>query len=95
MYILAIETSCDETSAAVFHNNKLLSNSVYSHLVHKNYGGVFPEEASREHEINIIDTVLNALNIVSSKNLTGSASSFFCQYNKLLYTGFAHAPKEP
>ena len=61
MYILAIETSCDETSAAVLHNNDLLSNSVYSHLIHKQFGGVFPEEASREHEINIIDTVNNAL----------------------------------
>ncbi|OUW62689.1 MAG: tRNA (adenosine(37)-N6)-threonylcarbamoyltransferase complex transferase subunit TsaD [bacterium TMED198] len=61
MYILAIETSCDETSAAILYNNKLLSNSVYSHLIHKKYGGVFPEKASREHEVNIIDTVNNAL----------------------------------
>ncbi|MCF7877242.1 MAG: tRNA (adenosine(37)-N6)-threonylcarbamoyltransferase complex transferase subunit TsaD [Candidatus Omnitrophica bacterium] len=59
MYILGIETSCDETSIAVLENLKVLSNITISSLQsHKKYGGIVPEIASRAHFGNI-DTVLN------------------------------------
>lgn len=57
IYILGIESSCDDTSAAVFCNNFLLSNVVASQNVHKEYGGVVPELASRAHQKNIIPVV--------------------------------------
>ena len=59
MIILGIETSCDETSASIINNNKLISNVVYTHIIHKQYGGVVPELASQEHLneiINVIET---------------------------------------
>ena len=48
--ILAIESSCDDTSAAVLQNDRILSNIVASQKVHEQYGGVVPELASRAHE---------------------------------------------
>ena len=48
--ILGIETSCDDTSIAISKNKKILSNIVANQLVHKKYGGVVPEIASREHQ---------------------------------------------
>ena len=54
MNILGIETSCDETSAAIIKDGLLLSNVVYSQKIHVKYGGVVPEYASREHEKNLI-----------------------------------------
>ena len=57
VYILAIESSCDDTSAAVFVNNCLLSNITASQAVHEAYGGVVPELASRAHQQNIIPVV--------------------------------------
>lgn len=61
MFILGIESSCDDTSAAVSMNTSILSNVVSSQLVHKKYGGVVPELASRAHEKNIIPVVEQAL----------------------------------
>ncbi len=61
VYILAIESSCDDTSAAVCCNTKLLSNIVASQKVHEQYGGVVPELASRAHQQNIIPVVDQAL----------------------------------
>ncbi len=62
MNILAIETSCDETAAAVLDENKLLSDVVYSQLaIHQSYGGVVPELASRAHLQTIIPTIDEAL----------------------------------
>ena len=55
--ILAIESSCDDTSAAVLHDNRLLSNVIASQKVHEQYGGVVPELASRAHQQNIIPVV--------------------------------------
>lgn len=56
--ILAIETSCDETAAAVVHNRQVLSSIVASQInLHRHYGGVVPELASREHLLTIGDTV--------------------------------------
>ena len=49
-YILGIESSCDETSAAILKNNIVLSNIIANQKVHKEYGGVVPELASREHQ---------------------------------------------
>lgn len=61
MYILGIESSCDDTSAAVLYNNKLISNVIATQLVHAQYGGVVPELASRAHQQNIIPVVDIAL----------------------------------
>lgn len=63
--ILAIESSCDETSAAVIQNSKILSNIVATQAIHEQYGGVVPELASRAHQQNIIPVVEQAL--VSAK----------------------------
>ena len=59
--ILGIESSCDDTSAAVIRNNVLLSNVIASQAVHIKYGGVIPELASRAHQQNIIPVVDTAL----------------------------------
>ena len=59
--ILGIESSCDDTSAAVIRDGVLLSNVIASQDVHKAYGGVVPELASRAHELNIVPVVSEAL----------------------------------
>ncbi|MBX2966000.1 MAG: tRNA (adenosine(37)-N6)-threonylcarbamoyltransferase complex transferase subunit TsaD [Cyclobacteriaceae bacterium] len=59
--ILAIESSCDETSAAVIRNGKVLNNIIASQAVHQKYGGVVPELASRAHQRNIVMVVEEAL----------------------------------
>ena len=59
--ILGIESSCDDTSAAVISDRVLLSNVIASQDVHKAYGGVVPELASRAHEQNIVPVVSEAL----------------------------------
>ena len=61
VYILGIESSCDDTSAAVICNGELLSNVVASQKVHEEYGGVVPELASRAHQQNIVPVVDTAL----------------------------------
>jgi N6-L-threonylcarbamoyladenine synthase len=61
VYILAIESSCDDTAAAVLCNDKVLSNVVANQLVHQQYGGVVPELASRAHQQNIVPVVAAAL----------------------------------
>ena len=60
-YILGIESSCDDTSAAVIKDGFLMSNVIASQQVHKDYGGVVPELASRAHEQNIVPVVSQAL----------------------------------
>ena len=60
--ILSIETSCDDTSAAVVENNKVLSNIVSSQKIHELYDGVVPEVAAREHDKLIVPVVKKALN---------------------------------
>jgi N6-L-threonylcarbamoyladenine synthase len=59
--ILAIESSCDETSASVISNGKVLNNIIASQAVHQKYGGVVPELASRAHQQNIVMVVQQAL----------------------------------
>ena len=60
-YILAIESSCDDTGAAVLLNNKVISNVVAKQDIHEQYGGVIPELASRAHQQNIVPTIDVAL----------------------------------
>ena len=55
--ILGIESSCDDTSAAIYREGKVLSNCTASQTAHKAYGGVVPEVASRAHQVNIIPVV--------------------------------------
>lgn len=70
-YILGIESSCDDTSAAVLKNDKILANVIANQDVHKNFGGVVPELASRAHQQNIIPVIHRALDIakISKKQL--------------------------
>ncbi|NTU94729.1 MAG: tRNA (adenosine(37)-N6)-threonylcarbamoyltransferase complex transferase subunit TsaD, partial [Bacteroidales bacterium] len=59
--ILGIESSCDDTSAAVIRDEVMLSNVMSSQDVHEKYGGVIPELASRAHQQNILPVVDQAL----------------------------------
>lgn len=61
IYILAIESSCDDTSCAILQNNKVLSNVTAGQKIHEQYGGVVPELASRDHQKNIVPVVHAAL----------------------------------
>jgi N6-L-threonylcarbamoyladenine synthase len=61
IYILGIESSCDDTAAAVICNGRILSNVVASQKIHEEYGGVVPELASRAHQQNIVPVVHQAL----------------------------------
>lgn len=61
--LLAIESSCDDTSAAVLQGNKILSNFIANQAIHEEYGGVVPELASREHQKNIVPVVKKALDM--------------------------------
>ena len=61
IYILGIESSCDDTSAAILCYAKILSNVVASQKIHAEYGGVVPELASRAHQLNIVPVVHQAL----------------------------------
>ena len=67
MIILGLETSCDETSAAVVRDGKLLSNATAVQLIHSDHGGVVPELASRAHQRIIIPVVEDALRKASIK----------------------------
>lgn len=62
IYILGIESSCDDTSAAVLCNDTILSNVVADQKIHTEYGGVVPELASRAHQQNIVPVVHQAIN---------------------------------
>jgi len=59
--ILGIESSCDDTSASICIDGKILSNIIANQLVHQNYGGVVPELASRVHQQNIVPAVQEAI----------------------------------
>ncbi|HWW38732.1 tRNA (adenosine(37)-N6)-threonylcarbamoyltransferase complex transferase subunit TsaD [Pedobacter sp.] len=59
--ILAIESSCDETSVAICNNGKITANVIANQTIHENYGGVIPELASRVHQQNIVPVVQQAL----------------------------------
>ena len=74
-YILGIESSCDETAAAVLKDNVVLSNCIANQKIHQSYGGVVPELASRAHQSNIIPVVQQALSIanIDKKELSAIA----------------------
>ncbi len=74
--ILAIESSCDETSASVIHNGKVLNNIIATQSVHENYGGVVPELASRAHQQNIIPVIDRALNDANITKTSLNAVAF-------------------
>ena len=61
IYILGIESSCDDTSASILCNNQMLSNVIANQAVHTEFGGVVPELASRAHQQNIIPVIAAAL----------------------------------
>ncbi len=75
IYILGIESSCDDTSAAILCNGKVLSNVVASQKIHEQYGGVVPELASRAHQQNIVPVIDQALKQagIDKKQLDGIA----------------------
>lgn len=76
IYILGIESSCDDTSAAVLKNGVLLSNITASQAVHEAYGGVVPELASRAHQQNIVPVVDQAIKRACIKKEQLSAIAF-------------------
>ncbi|MCR5679691.1 MAG: tRNA (adenosine(37)-N6)-threonylcarbamoyltransferase complex transferase subunit TsaD [Prevotella sp.] len=76
IYILGIESSCDDTSAAVLKNGVLLSNVTASQSVHEAYGGVVPELASRAHQQNVVPVVSEAIKRAGIKKEQLSAVAF-------------------
>lgn len=76
MTILAIESSCDETSAAVLTDGQIRSNVVATQLIHEQYGGVVPELASRAHQQHILPVVERALSDAKTAKLDLSAIAF-------------------
>jgi N6-L-threonylcarbamoyladenine synthase len=75
-YILGIESSCDDTSAAVLMNNVVLSNIIANQQVHKDFGGVVPELASRAHQQNIIPVIDKALKLANIRKTDLHAIAF-------------------
>jgi len=76
VFILAIESSCDDTAAAVLHNDKVLSNVVANQLIHNQYGGVVPELASRAHQQNIVPVIDAAIRKANIQKEQLSAIAF-------------------
>ncbi|PKP25984.1 MAG: tRNA (adenosine(37)-N6)-threonylcarbamoyltransferase complex transferase subunit TsaD [Bacteroidetes bacterium HGW-Bacteroidetes-2] len=76
IYILGIESSCDDTAAAVLHNGKILSNVVATQKIHEEYGGVVPELASRAHQQNIVPVVHQALRLANIDKKDVNAIAF-------------------
>ena len=78
MIILGIETSCDETSAAVVDDKAVLSNQIATQAVHENYGGVVPEFASRAHMRQLLPIIKMAMEQakVTTKDLDGIAVTY-------------------
>lgn len=91
MISLAIETSCDETSAAILNDDKVLSNIISSQLFHSKYGGVVPEVASREHLKKIIEVTeeslrktnvkLNDIDLISATSEPGLIGALLVGFN--------------
>src|SRR5436190_1116009 len=85
--ILAIESSCDETSAAICRDGKILSNIIAGQKVHEQYGGVVPELASRAHIQNIVPVVEEAFR-VANQNL----QSAICNLQSIDAIAFTQSP---
>jgi len=75
-YILGIESSCDDTAAAVLENNKILANVIANQDVHRKFGGVVPELASRAHQQNIIPVIDDAIKTAGISKEQLSAVAF-------------------
>ena len=94
MYILGIETSCDETSAAILDNEKILSNIIFSQIkTHRVYGGVVPEIAAREHLARLPLVVEEALDKagIKMKDLGGVAVTYGPGLAGALIVGLSYA----
>ncbi|WP_108803153.1 tRNA (adenosine(37)-N6)-threonylcarbamoyltransferase complex transferase subunit TsaD [Aquimarina sp. Aq107] len=76
VYILGIESSCDDTSASILCNGRVLSNVVASQKIHEQYGGVVPELASRAHQQNIVPVVDQAIKQANINKSDLSAIAF-------------------
>ncbi len=76
VFILAIESSCDDTAAAILQNDKVLSNVVANQLIHNQYGGVVPELASRANQQNIVPVIDAALRNANIQKEQLSAIAF-------------------
>ena len=74
--LLGIESSCDDTSASVLKDGKILSNCIANQEIHRLYGGVVPEVASRAHQKNIIPVIDQALHLAGVKKEELSAIAF-------------------
>src|SRR5215510_1303468 len=81
--ILAIESSCDETSASVCVDGEILSNIIANQTVHQQWGGVVPELASRAHLQNIVPTVEAAM---TKAGLNGETTDRFDQLDAIAFT---------
>ncbi len=103
MIVLGVETSCDETAAAICSESKILSTIVSSQLIHSDFGGVVPELASREHELllnsivekaiqkaGISKTDIEGIAVTRGPGLAGALLAGVC-FSK----GFAHGLKKP
>lgn len=95
--ILGIESSCDDTSAAVIEDGRLLSNVIGNQQVHREYGGVVPELASRAHQANIIPTQLvvvrNYLDMeIIGKTIDDAAGEAFDKCAKLMGLDYPGGP---
>lgn len=88
--ILAIESSCDETSASVCVDGKILSNVIATQQVHEQYGGVVPELASRAHIENIVPVVTQALMVLENKKT--QPAPYTSIINKIDAIAFTQAP---
>ena len=84
LIVLGIESSCDETSAAVIQDNKVLSNIIANQTVHQNYGGVVPELASRAHQKNIVPVVQQA---IDKANIVKKRYRCNCLHQRTGFTG--------
>lgn len=74
--LLAIESSCDETSVAICNNGKITANVIANQTIHENYGGVIPELASRVHQQNIVPAIQQALIIAKVNKKDVNAIAF-------------------
>ncbi len=74
--LLAIESSCDETSVAICNNGKITANVIANQTIHENYGGVIPELASRVHQQNIVPAIQQALTIAKVNKIDVNAVAF-------------------
>ena len=93
MIVLGIESSCDETSASIVKDYKIISNIIHSQEIHSEYGGVVPEIASREHQKNIVYVVNKAIEKaeISINDIDGIAVTYGAGLKGALLVGLNFA----